>query len=589
MSDLPASLKGSRCIVHIDLDCFYCQVEMARLGVPREQPAAVRQWDLLIAVNYPARRAGVKKRTSIPEALKICPDIKLLHVATYGPGDSEPQYYPSPRRSTHKVSLDPYRAASKNIFKIFRKYAKTIQRIGLDEGFLDLTDTVNKKIIDEYVPHLLDKIDDQVCSVDIDWDELGVTIGKEETTTTWKDLQLAVGARIAKEIRQEISDELKYTCSAGIAHNKVVAKLGSSQNKPNNQTVVRTCGVQDFMHDMPFMNIRNLGGKLGNEVEADLGISTAGDVWQFSLEDLQQKFGESTGTWIYNIVRGEDDEEVTPTKAPKSLMAAKSFVSPVTDAKQMQIWIGIMSAELHNRIMTNLEDFSLWPKTLTVHFRATHDAIYRTKSLPMYTRANFRNPEALSSIEGLYPCIGFALQATGLVADEAGKHCDISQFFIQNGESSSFSKKTPTSPSHTPVDELTTPSSRIETSSPANEAHSKKGSILEFYSKQQDLSPPSSSSSSSPTTTNKRKPGPLDQFCKRNNQHNNQEDGKHWTCDKCFKRIPIDAVDEHTDYHFALDLQLEERNTSHSSVVRSVKRPKVEQDKAEKHLFFQPR
>lgn len=187
-------------------------------------------------MNYPARQAGVKKRTSLPEALKICPgksslfawymvlllylwlvDIKFLHVATYGPGDIEPQYYPSPSRSTHKVSLDPYRAASKNIFKIFRKYCKTIQRIGLDEGFLDLTDTVNKKIIDEYVPHLSDKIDDQVCGVDIDWDELGVPIGKEETTTTWKDLQLAVGARVAKEIRQEVYNELHYTCSAGNA------------------------------------------------------------------------------------------------------------------------------------------------------------------------------------------------------------------------------------------------------------------------------------------------------------------------------------------------------------------------------------
>ncbi|CDS09752.1 hypothetical protein LRAMOSA02429 [Lichtheimia ramosa] len=569
---------------------------MVRVGIPPEQPTAVRQWDGLIAVNYPARRAGVKKRTTIPEALKMCPDIKFLHVATYGPGDIEPQYYPSPSRSTHKVSLDPYRAASKRIFKIFRKYCKTIQRIGLDEGFLDLTDAINKKIIDEYVPHLSDKVDDQVCDVDIDWDELGMVIGKEDDTITWKDLQLAVGGRIAKQIRQEVYDELNYTCSAGIAHNKVVAKLGSSKNKPNNQTVVRTCGVQDFMRDMPFMNIRNLGGKLGNEVETDLGISTAGDVWQFSLEDLQRRFGESTGTWIYNIVRGEDDEEVMPTKAPRSLMAAKSFVKPVKDAKQMQNWIGIMSAELHNRIMTNLEDFSLWPKTLTIHFRATHDSIYRTKSLPMYSRANFRNPErllqrvteALSSIEGLYPCIGFALQANGLVPDEAGKHCDISQFFIQNGESSSSNKKADTSSSPTITSSSShTPSASASSSSPSassNEATTKKGSILEFYSKTQQ--PPSSSS-----TSNKRKAGPLDHFCKRRNQDDTKDDNKHWTCDKCSKRIPIDAVDEHTDYHFALDLQLEERASSNNSSSNShsnVKRSKVEQGQSTK-LFFQPR
>lgn len=52
--------------------------------------------------------------------------------------------------------------------------------------------------------------------------------------------------------------------------------------------MVRTCGVQDFMRDMPFMNIRNLGGKLGNEVETDLGISTAGDVWYVGI--VQEAF-----------------------------------------------------------------------------------------------------------------------------------------------------------------------------------------------------------------------------------------------------------------------------------------------------------
>lgn len=234
----------------------------------------------------------------------------------------------------------------------------------------------------------------------------------------------------------------------------------------------------------------------------------------------------------------------------------------------------------------------------------------------MYSRANFRNPgsyyniilmtlwtksiiterllqrvtEALSSIEGLYPCIGFALQANGLVPDEAGKHCDISQFFIQNGESSSSNKKADTSSSPTITSSSSsshTPSASPSSSSPSassNEATTKKGSILEFYSKTQQ--PPSSSS-----TSNKRKAGPLDHFCKRRNQDDTKDDNKHWTCDKCSKRIPIDAVDEHTDYHFALDLQLEERASSNNSSSNShsnVKRSKVEQGQSTK-LFFQPR
>jgi hypothetical protein len=33
-----------RVIAHIDLDCFYAQAEMVRLGVPEDQPLAVQQW-----------------------------------------------------------------------------------------------------------------------------------------------------------------------------------------------------------------------------------------------------------------------------------------------------------------------------------------------------------------------------------------------------------------------------------------------------------------------------------------------------------------------------------------------------------------
>ena len=37
--------------------------------------------------------------------------------------------------------------------------------------------------------------------------------------------------------------------------------------------------MMGFMRDIPFTNIRNMGGKLGNEVENDLGVETAGDAW----------------------------------------------------------------------------------------------------------------------------------------------------------------------------------------------------------------------------------------------------------------------------------------------------------------------
>jgi len=64
-----------RVIAHIDLDAFYAQCEMVRLGTPREAPLAVRQWDSLIAVNYPARDSGITRMISAAEAKKLCPDV----------------------------------------------------------------------------------------------------------------------------------------------------------------------------------------------------------------------------------------------------------------------------------------------------------------------------------------------------------------------------------------------------------------------------------------------------------------------------------------------------------------------------------
>ena len=50
-----------RCVIHIDIDCFYVQVEMLRLGLPAERPVAVTQKFLVVTCNA-ARAAGVTIR-----------------------------------------------------------------------------------------------------------------------------------------------------------------------------------------------------------------------------------------------------------------------------------------------------------------------------------------------------------------------------------------------------------------------------------------------------------------------------------------------------------------------------------------------
>lgn len=210
--------------------------------------------------------------------------------------------------------MDPYRNASREIFKIFHQYCDTIQKIGTDEGFMDVTKTVNQRLMDRYPNQCIDRVNEETCGIeDIDWKGIVLKSKEEEERNTmnpltWRDLQLAMGAELANEIRTHVYEKLKYTCSAGIAHHKVIAKLCSSKNKPNKQTVLRDCARLDFMCTVPFKKIRKLGGKLGSEVGTDLEIENANELWKYSAAELQSNYGPSTGLYLYHICRGIDHE-----------------------------------------------------------------------------------------------------------------------------------------------------------------------------------------------------------------------------------------------------------------------------------------
>ncbi|KAI8093830.1 uncharacterized protein BX664DRAFT_358214 [Halteromyces radiatus] len=550
---LPSCLKDSRCIIHIDLDCFFCQVEEVRLGLDSSKPVAVQQWSSLIAVNYAARAYGVTRHSSVDDAKKLCPEITLVHVATYAPNESVARYHDNPSRATHKVNLDAYRDAGNKILQIFGQHCSLLQKVGSDEAFLDMTEAANERLCKQYIPThpvLMERcITDGESTVilddhRIDWTNLGNLVpstdelkrkessnnddNDDDDPTSWFDIQLAMGAEIAAEIRKQVWDELHYTCSAGIAHNKVLAKLGSSMNKPNKQTIVRQHVALSFIQDIPFNKIRNLGGKFGQAVEEEYNVQKASDLWPISLKELQDKFGESSGQWLYNIVRGIDHEEVILLKAPKSLMASKIMTPPLTNEKELRPWYSVLSGELHNRIMKNWEEHQTWPKTLSISHRTR--GVLQTKSTSMINRNDSDTHEKLQQIvtqmfttmlDDIFPCSSISLQATGLTTDVTATNYTIHQFFKTSKEK----------------DDIISTSTQIINT---------------------------------------------------------------WTCDRCHQRISLEQVDEHTDYHFALDLEKEEQSSrvSQKSTTKQVRgngeKRKDRQDsmkrldKKPKRLFFTP-
>ena len=77
-----------RVIGLIDLDAFYAQCEAVRLGLPASTtPIVVLQWQMVLAVSYPARKLGIKRGMFYNDC-KHHSDCYFIHVETYSVDDS---------------------------------------------------------------------------------------------------------------------------------------------------------------------------------------------------------------------------------------------------------------------------------------------------------------------------------------------------------------------------------------------------------------------------------------------------------------------------------------------------------------------
>lgn len=114
------------------------------------------------------------------------------------------------------------------------------------------------------------------------------------------NIRLLIGASIASEIRSAVKLETSYECSAGIAHNKILAKLACGINKPNKQTILPLLEVDLLFETLPVSKIKGLGAKFGEEVCERLKICYIGELLKFTEAELQKKFDDKNG-YVYNF------------------------------------------------------------------------------------------------------------------------------------------------------------------------------------------------------------------------------------------------------------------------------------------------
>ncbi|KAK1047435.1 DNA-directed DNA polymerase eta rad30 [Friedmanniomyces endolithicus] len=396
-----------RVIAHIDLDAFYAQCETVRLGIDPTKPLAVQQWQGLIAINYPARAFGLTRHVTIAEAKEKCPEIICQHVATWKEGEAKWTYDlesadAAREIATRKVSLDPYRIQSRRILAVIKDCLpadkQRVEKASIDEVFLDLSAQVHSLLLERYPDELggPPPYDDpseplpRPPTTALDWaadalvDLNATTEHSEEDDPDWDDITTLLASEIVRDVRARIFTDLHYTCSAGLARNKMVAKLGSAHKKPNGQTVIRNRAIEHFLSAFKFTKIRNLGGKLGDEVVAAFNTELVSELLPVPIEQLKKQLGDDTGAWLYGIIRGEDTSEVNPRTQIKSMLSAKSFRPSINNFEVACKWLRIFVADIFSRLVEEgvLEN-KRRPRTINLHHRQGAQTRSRQAPIPL--------------------------------------------------------------------------------------------------------------------------------------------------------------------------------------------------------------
>jgi DNA polymerase-4 len=198
------------------------------------------------------------------------------------------------------VRFDLYRAVSKKVGSIFQLWTDCIEPLSLDEAYLD-------------VSH------------------------REES-----------GAAIAAAIRRMIFAETGLTASAGIAANKLLAKVASDWRKPNGQFEVEEAGVLAFMQALSVRKLHGIGSVTAQKLE-NQGILTCGDLQGFSRLELNQRFGR-LGLELYDLCRGVDERPVESDRVRKSLSTERTFDRNLTGIESCEAAL----EELHADFLVDL-------------------------------------------------------------------------------------------------------------------------------------------------------------------------------------------------------------------------------------------
>lgn len=244
-----------------------------------------------------------------------------------------------PLRTAHKLCPDAvflpvdyreYSRVSEKIKDIFREFTPVMEDVGIDEAFLEIAE------------------------------------------------DRGASEELAAEIKRRVKEETGLTCSIGISHNKLLAKIASDMQKPDGLTIITEGDIAGRIWPL---SVRKLWG-IGPKTEAYLnsvGIRTIGELAALSLDKLVDMFGNSYGEYLFSASRGIDESPLVTHWEPKSTSRETTFQH---DTDKWQV-VARNLAELTREVVEDMRRTGVKGRTVTVKVRFSDFKTYtRAKTLP---------------------------------------------------------------------------------------------------------------------------------------------------------------------------------------------------------------
>jgi DNA polymerase IV len=304
-------------LAHLDLDAFFAAVEELEDPSLRTKPLIVggdpHGRGVVATANYVARQFGIHSAMSCAEALRRCPQAVFVR----------------PRKGV-------YSTYSKAVWETVRQVVPTVERTGLDEGYLDLGGVAE---------------------------------------------DFGAARRVAEAVQTAVRGATSLTCSLGVSSCKVVAKIASDQRKPGGLVVVRPGREAEFL--APF-DVRRLPG-VGPRAETRLraaGIETVGALAQLSDERLGTLLPGRVGKLLRDRARGIDPRGLETQTQRVSISQEETFALDIADVAQLRAELRPMADALAEYLRKDGET----ARTVTTKVRYPDFAIRsRSTSLPVGT------------------------------------------------------------------------------------------------------------------------------------------------------------------------------------------------------------